>query len=448
MNEKFFESLQSIIINSNNKTINHLINDMSSYQKEIFQHWKEDFSSFTSYSLNDLVFDFDEKFVETILGIELDLYIDSCNKNQCINKRNGSTKNISLTMRDHILNFNRPRARKEVDFDSILIPKRTKVLDDLSDNIILLYSKNNSVNDIKDILSSMFRLDISTALISNITQKLSEEVMAWRNRELKPCYFTLNVDCTYISIRDDKHLVSHKIPVYVAIGTTLDGHKEIVGIYLGNEDENKNIIDEYANQDVAESTSFWVTVFNDLKDRGVKKILYIISDGMTGIESAIKEEFPTSFYQRCIVHIDRNLRKYTTNKNASDVMKDFKAIYSASNKDIALINYDYFKDKYKEQKTLLKHADDYMKYILPLFNLPVNIRKYIYTNNIVESANSKIKRGFYGRGALPNIDSALNILFVNLKDLENKWSKSKVTNWTNIYNELMQVHYEDIKEYL
>lgn len=448
MNENFFNNLKNVINNSNNDTINNLILNMSSYQKNIFNHFKDDFNYLSNYSLNDLVFDFDQKFVETILGIELDLYIDSCNNIQSFNKRNGSTKNINITMCDRILNFNRPRASKESDFDSILIPKRTKVLDDLSDNVILLYSKNNSVNDIKDILSSMFHLNISTALISNMTQKISEQVMQWRNKDLKPYYFALNIDCTYITIRDDSHLGSHKIPVYVAIGTSLDGHKEIVGIYLGNEDENKNIIDNLSNKDVAESTTFWLTVFNDLKDRGIKKILYIVSDGMTGIESAIKDEFPTSFYQRCIVHIDRNLKKYTNIKNVKEVMNDFKSIYSAPNKDLALSNYEFFKDKYKDQKTLLKHADNYMNYIFPLFNLPINIRKYIYTNNIVESANSKIKRGFYGRGALPNVDSALNIIFVNLKDLETKWAKTKVSNWSNIYNELIKVHYDDIKEFL
>lgn len=129
-------------------------------------------------------------------------------------------------------------------------------------------------------------------------------------------------------------------------------------------------------------------------------------------------------------------------------MANFKNIYSASSKDIALENAKYFLEKYSSEKTLLKHAREYFNYILPLFDLPVNIRKYIYTNNIVESANSKIKRGFYGRGALPNINSALNIIYVNLKDLEKKWQSKKVSNWANIYNEILMLHYDDIKEYI
>ena len=129
-------------------------------------------------------------------------------------------------------------------------------------------------------------------------------------------------------------------------------------------------------------------------------------------------------------------------------MNDFKSIYTASSKEIALENYNDFLDKYSNNKTLIKHFKEYMEYIFPLFDIPINIRKYIYTNNIVESANSKIKRGFYGRGALPNINSALNIIFLNLEDLEKKWSNKKVNNWNNIYNEIIMVHGDELKKYL
>ena len=219
-------------------------------------------------------------------------------------------------------------------------------------------------------------------------------------------------------------------------------------MYLGNEDESKNVIDNLYCDDIAESKAFWLTVFNDLKDRGVEKVLYASSDGLTGIEDAITSEFDGVFYQRCIVHLTRNLKSYTSKKNCKEVMSDFKNIYTAPSKDIALQNAKYFLEKYSSEKTIIKHASEYIDYILPLFDLPVNIRKYIYTNNIVESANSKIKRGFYGRGALPNINSALNIIYLNLKDLEKKWQSKKVANWTNIYNEILMLHYDDIKEYI
>lgn len=446
MNDFVFK-LKNILNDSNNKKINELFFNMSTYQKNIFEELKNNEEFLTSYSLNDLIFDFDSVFVENLLNIELDIYLEECKAKNIENKRNGSTKDITLTTSSRTINFNRPRLRHENEFDSILIPKRTRIIDDLNNNIILLYSKNISVNEIKDILAGMFNIDISTAYISNISQRLGEQVFEWRNRQLKKCYFVVNIDCMYITVRDNKNLGSHKIPVYIAVGTTLNGHKEIIGIYLGNEDERKNIIDDLSNVDVAESTSFWVEIFNDLKDRGVEKILYLVSDGVSGIENAVKQEFPDTFYQRCVVHLIRNLKTYTTKKDCKGIIADFKSIYTAPNKDIALSNYDEFKEKYSDKKTMLKHAEKYVELILPLFDLPENIRKYIYTNNIVESVNSKVQRGFYGRGALPNCDAALNIIYVNLIDLEKKWIKSHVSNWNNIYNELQIVHKSVLDEY-
>ena len=294
----------------------------------------------------------------------------------------------------------------------------------------------------------MFDIDISTGKISSLLQDISYSVYEWRNKKLDKCYFTINIDCTYITIRDNKDIKSHKIPIYVVVGTKLSGNKEILGIYLGIEDENKNIIDNLHDKNVSESTTFWTTVFEDLKERGLEKVLYIISDGLTGIKNAIKLSYPTSFYQKCVVHIVRDLKTYTNKNNSKSIIADFKNIYSAPSLELANENYEYFLDKYKDNKTIIKHVNDYMDEIMPLFNLPINIRKYIYTNNIVESVNSKIKRGFYGRGALPNVNSALNIIFLNLDDLEKKWSKTKVPNWNNIYNELILVHKQDIEQYL
>ncbi|MGN1378871.1 MAG: IS256 family transposase [Bacilli bacterium] len=447
MNNDFINALQNILLNSSNNEFNFLYDNMSSYQKEIFDNMKTDMEFLKNYTLSDLIFDFDSRFIESILSLELDLYLKECKKNNIENKRNGSTKNITITTSNKTLNFNRPRLRNEANFDSTLIPKRTRVLDDLTDNIILLYSKNNSVNDIKDILSSMFNINLSTGFISNITQSIQDQVLAWRNRDLNSCYFALNIDCMYITIRDNKNLLSHDIPVYIAVGTTLGGHKEIVGMYLGNEDSKKNIIDSLYETDISESKTFWLEVFNDLKDRGVKEILYIISDGVTGIKDAIKTEFPNAFYQRCVVHIVRNLKKYV-NKKDSYIISDFKKIYTSNDKISANLYWNEFKEKYKENKSVMKHANKYIEEIMPLFDIPLNIRKYIYTNNIVESVNSKVQRGFYGRGALPNADSAINIIYVNLLELEKKWNKSKVSNWNNIFNEIQIVHKDILEKYM
>ena len=446
-NEIFINKIKSIL-DKTSQDISYLYNDMSRYQKNIFDSWNNDINSFIDYSFSDLLFDFDKQFVEKILELELNYYLEESINNGVKNKRNGYTKDITLKVNNAEISINRPRLRNESNFDSIFVPKRTRIMKDIHDNILLLYSKNNSVNDIKDILKNMFNINISTGKISQLLQDISHNVYEWRNKKLNKCYFCINIDCTYITIRDDRDIKSHKIPIYVAVGTKLLGNKEILGIYLGNEDESKNIIDGLHEKDISESTTFWTTVFEDLKNRGLEKVLYIVSDGLTGIKNAIKLSFPTSFYQRCVVHIVRDLKTYLDKKNTKEVIKDFKNIYSAPSLEIATENYNYFLDKYKDNKTVIKHVKDYMDDIMPLFNLPINIRKYIYTNNIVESVNSKIKRGFYGRGALPNVNSALNIIFLNLEDLEKKWEKKKVSNWDKIYNELIQVHKQDIEQYL
>ena len=419
--------------------------DMSKYQRNLFYELQNNSEKAKNYKLRDLIYDFDKDFVEKILELEIEEYLK---ENSSDNRKNGYTKGITLTIGERIINFNRPRLRNEKNFDSEIIPKRKRFMDDISDDVITLYAKNNSVKDIEEIMKSMFGINISTAKISQICQSIADEVMRWRNRNISKCYFTLNIDCTYINIRDNRKLTGHKVPIYVAIGTRLDGHKEIAGIYLGNEDENKNVIDEMYNEDISESKTFWVTVFNDLKDRGLEKVLYVVSDGLAGIENAINKEFPTARYQRCVVHLVRNLKTYITKKEYKEVITDFKRIYTSATKKESEEMYNLFIGKYKDKKALVSHVKEYYVYIESLFDVPENIRKYIYTNNIVESTNSKIKRGFYGRGALPNVESAINIIYVNLKDLENKWEKTKVNNWNNIFNELSTVYQNEIREYL
>ena len=218
-------------------------------------------------------------------------------------------------------------------------------------------------------------------------------------------------------------------------------------MYLGNEDSKKNIIDSLYETDISESKTFWLDIFNDLKDRGVEEVLYVVSDGVTGIKDAVADEFPNAFYQRCVVHITRNLHKYIPKKEKC-IISDFKKIYTSLNKDAANLYAEEFLSKYENNHTLIKHAKKYIDEVMPLFDLPLNIRKYIYTNNIVESANSKVQRGFYGRGALPNAESAINIIYVNLIDLEKKWNKTKVPNWDKIFEELQIVHEDIISKYL
>ena len=447
-NENVLDNIYDIIVKSDSKEIKNLYDDMSRYQKKIFESWTKDQDKFNDYSLSDLIFDFDKEFVEHILELEIDQYIKATNEANNINKRNGYTKDIKIIFGEKEMTLNRPRAREEKGFNSIIIPKRTKIIKDLKDNIILLFSKNNSIDDIKEILKGMFGIDVSVGTISTLINTITEEVLAWRNKPLQKCYMCINIDCTYITIRDEKYKGSHSVPVYIGVGTDLQGHKEIVGMYLGNEDENKNVIDKLSNKDIGESKVYWINVFENLKERGLEKVLFVVSDGLKGIEDAISSTLEGARHQRCIVHLDRNLAKYIPEKDRREILGDFKKTYTAPTKEESNQAMEYFKEKYKDKKTIVKYAEEYYKHIEKLYDYPEAIRKYIYTNNIIESANSKIQRGFYGRGCLPNATSAINILYCALVDLEKTWKSKKVPNWNQIYKELVTFFHSEIIEYL
>ena len=172
----FILNILNVLNTSEREKFNDIYNNMSSFQKNIIDEMQVNHDKFYDYSLNDLLFDFDKNFIEYLLNLELEFYLKDTIKNGVINKKNGSTKDINIIMGNRELNFNRPRLRKEKEFDSILIPKRTRIINDLTDNIVLLYSKNNSVNDIKDILNAMFNIDISTATISKLANSININV--------------------------------------------------------------------------------------------------------------------------------------------------------------------------------------------------------------------------------------------------------------------------------
>ena len=175
-NDNFINNIKSILDRTNNHDIDILYNDMSRYQKNIFDSWHNNINNFIDYSFSDLLFDFDKEFVEKILELELNYYLEKSLNDGTKNKKNGYTKDIALKVNNTEISINRPRLRNEANFDSIFVPKRTRIMKDIHDNILLLYSKNNSINDIKEILKGMFDIGISTGKISSLLQDISYSV--------------------------------------------------------------------------------------------------------------------------------------------------------------------------------------------------------------------------------------------------------------------------------
>ena len=386
----------------------------------------KDVSNFFGDLYGDLIQALLEGEMEAFLGYEKGTHEEKEDEN----RRNGySSKGKKVKTKSGEFTVDMPRDRKG-KFDPIIVGKRQRVIEDLDEQVITMYSRGMTLEDIKETIKSVYKIELSNQTISTLTASVSETVEAWQNRELKECYPFIYVDCIYCYVKEN--LTSVKKAVYVMLGIDTEGKKEVLGIWI-----NKS-----------ESATFWNEIFEEVKTRGVKEIFFVSMDGLKGLEEAIEKIYPKTITQRCIVHIVRNLYSVLNKKEAGEIIKDFKKIYTSATKEMAEIEYKEFKEKYKENKLIMKFATKYIEEIIPLFDLPINIRKYIYTNNIVESVNLKVQRGFYGRGALPNADSALNIIYVNLLDLEKKWNKSKVSNWNNIFNEIQIVHKDVLEKYI
>ncbi len=199
--------------------------------------------------------------------------------------------------------------------------------------------------------------------------------------------------------------------------------------------------------DKTESASFWSNVFEDLKERGVKDILYMSSDGIAGFKGSLEKVFPKTQTQRCVVHLVRNIYSLCPKKQAKDIIADYKKIYTSSNLDEANLALEDFQKKYSDQKRIIKKVNEFMQYLEPLFDLPQEIRKCIYTTNAIESVNSALRKVTKGKGAFPSEEAVFKILYLRIKELSEKWSRP-IQNWKTIQPQLVELFGERYTKYL
>ena len=199
--------------------------------------------------------------------------------------------------------------------------------------------------------------------------------------------------------------------------------------------------------DDSESASFWTNVFEDLKARGVEDILYMSSDGIEGFKGSLETVFPKTQSQRCVVHLTRNINKLCSKKQAKEIINGWKAIYTSSSLEAANVCLDQFRNDFSKYSTVVKKVEDFMQYLEPLFELPDEIRKAIYTSNAVESVNSALRKVTKGKGSFPNRESVYKILFLRIKELKEKWNKP-IKNWDIIQSQLIELFGERYTKYL
>lgn len=345
------------------------------------------------------------------------------------NSRNGHCKAKTVKTEYGNIEIETPRDRNAT-FEPIIIEKGQTRLTGFEDKCIALYAKGMSIRDIENTLKEIYGVNINKDQITKLISAVNEETEKWKNRRLQSMYVFTYADCLYIPIKDD--LTSSKKAVYVIIGVDVNGYKDILGLWI-----NKT-----------ESASFWSNVFEDLKERGVEDIIYMSSDGIAGFKGSLEQVFPRTQSQRCVVHLVRNIYSLCPKKDAKNIIADYKKIYTSTSLNDANLELENFKNKYnKTHSKIVKKVQDFMQYLEPLFELPNEIRKCIYTSNAVEAVNSALRKVTRGKGAFPNESSVYKVLYLRIKELKEKW-KNPIQGWKTIQSQIIDLFGERYTKYL
>ena len=311
-----------------------------------------------------------------------------------------------------------PRDRNGT-FEPKLVKKREVILNGSEDLILSLYSKGMSVQDIQLHLDDLYGYELSTQTISNITQKIMEQAEDWQNRPLDKIYPIIFMDATVLKIRVDR--VVKNIAAYIMLGITLEGKKEVLGIWIG---EN-------------ETSKYWLTVLNDVKRRGVEDVLIFAIDGLNGFNEAIKAVYPKAEIQRCIVHQIRNSLKFVSYKDRKAVAKDLKSVYTALDEASGQLALTEFNNIWhKKYPNIAMSWTNHWDELSTFFKYPQSIRTLIYTTNPIESLNATIKRKTKSKSSFPTKKSAFRVLYLAIYQQQEKWNKNSIRNWSEIYPQL------------
>lgn len=375
-----------------------------------------------------------QPLMQTLLDAELENHLqhpryEHSKDRKPRNIRNGYCKPKIVKTKYGNICVKTPRDR-EATFTPIVIEKGQTTLTGFEDKCIALYAKGMSLRDIEKTLKQIYGVKINKDQITTLISAVSKETEEWRNRKLKPLYVFSYADCIYVPIKNED-ITSTKKAIYIIIGVDSFGYKDILGMWVNE----------------TESASFWTNVFEDLKERGVEDILYMSSDGIAGFKGSLETVFSKTQSQRCVVHLVRNLYSLCPKKDARQIIADYKKIYTSTSQEEAYLMLDIFKDKYKDQKRLVKKAEDFMQYLEPLFELPAEIRKCIYTSNAVESVNSALRKVTRGKGAFPSEASVFKVLFLRIKELTEKWKKP-IQGWKTIQAQLIELFGDRYTKYL
>ena len=343
------------------------------------------------------------------------------------NRRNGSSrKTLKGDFGD--LEISVPRDR-EGTFEPMMVAKNQTRWTGFDDKILSMYARGMSTREIQGHLQEIYKVEVSPALISQVTEDVMEEVKAWQSRPLDPLYPIVYLDALYVKMRHEGRVENRA--VHVAIGVSMEGRKEVLGLWT-----NAN-----------EGAKFWLSVLTELRGRGVKDILIACVDGLKGFPQAIESVFPQAQVQLCIVHLVRASLNYVNWKDRKQVVADLKPIYRAAAAEQAREELDLFVEKWgKKYPAIGRLWNEQWERVIPFFAFTPEIRKVIYTTNAVESLHMSLRKVIKNRGSFPNEDSALKLLYLALRNASAKWQT--VQGWREALNQFEILHGDRLRKAL
>ena len=399
--------------------------------KELMKHYvdSQNFTSTTQImqAMKELFRDAIQQVMESELDVELgyeksERMSDSENDNLSKNYRNGYSKKTVKTQLGEI-EVKVPRDRNG-EYEPKIIGKYNRNADGMEEKILSLYACGMSQRDIAEQIKNLYDVEISPELVSKISEKIMPEVNDWQNRPLEEVYPFVFMDAIHYKVKEDHRYITKA--AYVVLGINMEGGKDILGIWIGEH----------------ESSKFWLNVLTELKSRGVKDVYLFCVDGLTGFREAIEAVYPKAGIQRCIIHQIRYSTRFVSYKDIKALMADLKLVYTAVTEDEALNNLIRFKEKWsKSYPSCVKTWEDNWDILSTFFAYPAEIRKIIYTTNIIEGLNRQFRQITKNKPSFTNDESLRKMLYLASKNIVKRWTQ-RCRNWDVVLNYL-KVMFED-----
>ena len=403
---------------ANRKKEVYKVKPMTEGKRNIIQGLLQEYDIETAEDIQEALKDLLGNTIKEMMETEMDDHLGYAKSQRSDNDdyRNGyKTKQVNSSYGS--MEIEVPQDRKST-FEPQVVKKRQKDISDIDRKIISMYAKGMTTRQISDTLEDIYGFEVSEGFISDVTDKLMPQIEDWQNRPLSEVYPVLYIDAIHYSVRDNG--VIRKLAAYVILGINSDGYKEVLTIEVG---EN-------------ESSKYWLSVLNGLKNRGVKDILLICADGLSGMKEAIAAAFPQTEYQRCIVHQVRNTVKYVSDKDRKPFCADLKTIYQAPTEEKALDALEHVTEKWSEKyPNSMKSWKQNWDAISPIFKFSVAVRKVIYTTNAIESLNATYRKLNRQRSVFPSDTALLKALYLSTFEATKKWTMP-IRNWGQVYGEL------------